>query len=60
MKRRFPQVNFIDFRDIMCEAGRCNTTINDTIIYRNANHLNTSGAAMMAQKYLSKFGNPLK
>jgi peptidoglycan/LPS O-acetylase OafA/YrhL len=60
MKRRFPQVNFIDFRDVMCEAGRCNTTINDTIIYRNANHLNTSGAAMMAQKYLSKFGNPLK
>jgi peptidoglycan/LPS O-acetylase OafA/YrhL len=60
MKRRYPQINYIDLRQAMCSAGRCNTSINDTIVYRNADHLNTSGAAMMAEKYIIDFGNPLK
>jgi hypothetical protein len=60
MKRRFPQISYIHFNDVMCENGRCNILLNNTIVYRNADHLNTSGAAMMAEKYLKEVGNPLK
>ena len=60
MKRRFPNITYIDFKDAMCDDKQCAIVLNDTIIYRNSDHLNTSGAAMMAEKYLSLYGNPLK
>jgi peptidoglycan/LPS O-acetylase OafA/YrhL len=60
MKIRFPKINYIDLRDVMCDISSCDAMINNTIIYRNSDHLNTSGAAMMAKKYLSKVGNPFK
>ena len=60
MKSRFPSISFIDLQDVMCEKGRCDLILNDTILYRNSNHFNTSGAAMVAQKYLAEKGNPLK
>ena len=60
MQRRFPSVTYIDFKDTMCDKQQCSIVLNDTIVYRNSDHLNTSGAAMMAEKYLLEFGNPLK
>lgn len=60
MKRRFPTISFIDFREIMCDKGRCDLILDDMILYRNADHFNTSGAALMAHKYLAEKGNPLK
>jgi peptidoglycan/LPS O-acetylase OafA/YrhL len=60
MKRRYPNINYIDLRDVMCKDSRCAMTVNDTIVYRNPNHLNTSGAAMIGEKYLSILGNPFK
>lgn len=60
MKRRFPQIKYIDFKDVMCQQSRCELVLNDTIVYRNSDHFNTSGAAMIAEKYLEQFGNPLK
>lgn len=60
MKSRFPSISFIDLQDVMCEKGHCDLILNDTILYRNSNHFNTSGAAMVAQKYLAEKGNLLK
>jgi len=60
MKRRFPKINYIDFRDVMCLLDSCDTSLNGTIIYRNANHFNTIGGKLMAEKYLKEVGNPLK
>ncbi|GAA6135515.1 hypothetical protein NBRC116188_23050 [Oceaniserpentilla sp. 4NH20-0058] len=60
MKRRFPNINYIDFKDVMCDEQHCQLSINNTIVYRNSNHFNTSGAAMIAHKYLKRIGNPLK
>lgn len=60
MKSRFPSIRYIDLKDVMCSQGRCDLILNNTIVYRNANHFNTSGAAMIAEKYLQEIGNPLK
>ena len=59
MKRRFPSIVYVDLRDAMCDQNFCDIVMNDTIIYRNNDHFNTSGAAMVAEKYLTKFANPL-
>lgn len=60
IKQRFPSIKIIDLRDSMCNEIECSLVINNTIVYRNSDHFNTSGAAMVAKKYLEEFGNPLK
>jgi SGNH domain (fused to AT3 domains) len=60
MKRRFPSILIIDLNDAMCKDGKCDLEIENTIVYRNFSHLNTSGAVLIAKKYLQLKGNPLK
>ena len=59
VKRRFPSIIIINLNDVMCKDNSCDYAINETIIYRNSNHLNTSGATLLGKKYLSEIGNPL-
>jgi len=42
------------------ENGKLTTKLENTIIYRTFDHLNTSGAKLIGEKYLLKNGNPLK
>lgn len=60
IKRKFPSIIIIDLNKVMCQEGKCDIDLNNTIVYRNANHLNTSGARMIGELYLKTFGNPLK
>jgi peptidoglycan/LPS O-acetylase OafA/YrhL len=60
MKRKFPSLIVIDLNDAMCKDGKCDLKIDNTIVYRNQNHLNTSGARQIGEKYLKLKGNPLK
>mgnify|MGYP005994676773 CR=1 FL=1 len=60
IKQRFPSINFIDLKDVMCDNNQCDLVLNDVIVYRNNDHLNTIGAKLIAEKYLMEFGNPLK
>ena len=60
MKQKFPELMVIDLNDAMCKDGKCEIQLDNTIVYRNFNHLNTSGAEMMAKKYIELKGNPLK
>jgi peptidoglycan/LPS O-acetylase OafA/YrhL len=60
LKRKFPALIVIDLNEVMCSTSSCAISINNTIVYRNANHLNTSGAKQMGEKYLKIKGNPLK
>lgn len=60
LKQKFPEILVIDLNDAMCTDGKCNIQLENTIIYRNFNHLNTSGAELMAKKYIELKGNPLK
>lgn len=60
LKRKFPSILVIDLNDTMCKDGKCDIELEKTIVYRNFNHLNTSGAELMAKKYIRLKGNPLK
>ena len=60
MKRRYPSIIVIDPNPVMCDATRCNLEIDDTLIYRSNDHLNTQGATLLGKKYLQLIGNPLK
>ncbi len=60
MKRKFPSIIVIDLNEVMCHNGNCEIEINNTIVYRNINHLNTSGARLIGEAYLKTHNNPLK
>ena len=60
IKARFKDVIVIDLNDAMCENGRCSLKINNTIVFRDRDHLNTSGAKLMGERYLKLKGNPLQ
>jgi peptidoglycan/LPS O-acetylase OafA/YrhL len=60
MKRRYPSILIVDLNDALCKDGKCDIEINNTIVYRSFNHLNTSGAKLMGERYLRLKGNPLK
>ncbi len=60
IKRKFPSIIIIDLNTLMCKNGKCAIELNHTIVYRNGNHLNTSGAKLLGELYLKKYGNPLK
>jgi hypothetical protein len=60
IKRKFPSIIIIDLNKLMCKNGKCDIELNNTIVYRNADHLNTSGAKLLGELYLKKYGNPLK
>lgn len=60
LKRKFPGILVIDLNEVMCQNGKCDVEINNTIVYRNYNHLNTIGAKLIGERYLKLMGNPLK
>jgi peptidoglycan/LPS O-acetylase OafA/YrhL len=60
LKRKFPSITVIDLNETVKVGRYFTTTINKSIVYRNADHLNTSGARQMGKKYLLLHKNPLK
>jgi peptidoglycan/LPS O-acetylase OafA/YrhL len=60
MKKQYPSIIVVDLNDAMCKDGKCDIEINGTIVYRSFDHLNTSGAKLIGEKYLKLKGNPLK
>lgn len=60
IKRRFPKVNIIDMKDVMCKNDICDLSLNGVILYRSFDHFNTIGGKLMGEKYLTEIGNPLK
>jgi peptidoglycan/LPS O-acetylase OafA/YrhL len=59
IKHKFPTVIIIDLKDVMCNSGKCDISINNTIIYKDASHLNIIGAKLLGEKYLKLKTNPL-
>ena len=61
IQKRFPQVIIIDMNEsVKIDKTHFTTQIDNSIVYRNEDHLNTSGAELMAKKYLELHTNPLK
>jgi len=59
--RKFPQVVIIDMNEsVKIDETHFTTQINNTIVYRNEDHLNTSDATLMGEAYLKLHTNPLK
>lgn len=61
IKKAFPEVVVIDMNEsVKINDKQFTSQINNTIVYRNADHLNTSGARLIGEKYLTLHTNPLK
>ncbi len=58
LKRQFPQILVIDPNVVMCNTSECFTYIGNVALYKDANHLNTKAAALLADRYLALKGNP--
>lgn len=58
-EQQFPAVQWIDPLPIICDEQRCNTVIDGTPLYRDENHLNYIGSALVGKLYKARFGNPL-
>jgi SGNH domain (fused to AT3 domains) len=41
----------IDFEDEICDARRCETSRNGTILYRDADHLSVDGSLTLADRF---------
>lgn len=53
-------VTIININDILCNGDYCSSSIDGTILYRDNGHLNLLGSELIAKKYVSKYGNPMK
>ena len=51
--KKFPQVMIIDMNEsVKIDETHFTSQINNSIVYRNEDHLNTSGARLIGEKYL--------
>lgn len=61
IQRKFPEVLVIDMNEaVKVDKNQFTSQINNSIIYRNSDHLNSSGAQFLAEEYLKLNTNPLK
>ncbi len=58
VKRKHPQTVVVDPKAVMCDASECATSVGNTALYKDANHINTKAAVLLAQRYLVLKGNP--
>ena len=57
-KLKYPGTIVIDPKVVMCNAVECTTSIGNIALYKDANHINTKAAVVLAERYLSVRGNP--
>lgn len=58
-QQRYPDVQWINPRKVLCDEKRCQTVLNGIPLYRDESHLNNVGGIEIGQEYLRRFGNPL-
>ena len=60
IREKHPNVIFIDPRKVQCVNSICFTVIDGVPMYEDEEHINSYASRWLAEKYLSKFGNPFK
>jgi peptidoglycan/LPS O-acetylase OafA/YrhL len=55
---KYPYVIVIDPKSVMCNDKECATYIGNIALYKDANHINSKAAALLAEQYLATKGNP--
>jgi len=58
-RERFPQVLWINPRQLICDEAQCQTVVDGLPLYRDESHLNYSGSLELGRRYVERFGNPL-
>lgn len=58
-QQRYPDVQWINPRKVLCDDKRCQTVLNGIPLYRDESHLNNVGGIEIGKEYLKRFGNPL-
>ena len=58
-QQRYPDVQWINPRKVLCDDERCQTVLNGIPLYRDESHLNNVGGIEIGKEYLKRFGNPL-
>ena len=56
----FPQLLFIDPKDVMCKDGYCSTELSGVPVYRDEDHLNGIGSRLLGEAYMAEVGTPFK
>jgi peptidoglycan/LPS O-acetylase OafA/YrhL len=60
IKVSYPSTIIIDPKAVMCNAIECATYIENIALYKDANHINTKAAILLAERYIALKGNPFK
>ncbi|WP_415715183.1 acyltransferase family protein [Maridesulfovibrio sp.] len=63
IKLEFPSVVVIDLKDILknyVKNGQFSPVIDGIPLYADSNHLNSAGAKLLGEKWIARFGNPLR
>lgn len=60
VKAAYPTTIVIDPKIVMCNATECATYIENIALYKDANHINSKAATLLADRYMAINGNPLK
>ena len=60
LKGEFPQLIVISPHQLMCIDNNCLMTLNDIPLYRDEDHLNEIGSALLGGLFLEKNSNPFK
>lgn len=58
VKRKYPRAVVIDPKIVMCTDSECATSIENTALYKDGNHINSKAATLLAERYLAARGNP--
>jgi len=58
IKFKHPHVIVIEPQLVMCNASECATSIANTALYKDAEHINSKAAKLLAMHYVDVKGNP--
>lgn len=60
LKLEYPEVVWVETDKLMCDKIRCVTEMDGIPLYKDSGHLNDRGSRLLGEKWLARFGNPLK
>jgi len=59
IKPKYPQVIFINPRELLCDEKYCYSKIDDVTLYNDNGHLNYVGSKLLGDAFLKNHANPL-
>lgn len=59
LKARYPQMQVINPKLVMCDKKECVTSIGNTALYKDSNHINPKASQLLGNEYIAKVENPL-